>query len=167
MRYCWLCNNLQKLIELEQFQAKCDQLRAEWNHGFGDATRRMVKPDQVRTLISSPKKRASTILDITCPDGEIIHEPVAADSIVKAIGKIGVEEVRNLGIWVNGVPLIASEKTNNQQKPLGNYYVMTRTDTKDKKKILQKIAEKLAIYLKVTVVPKESLKSDGVWGIAA
>ena len=101
-------------------------------------------------------------MSITFSDGTKICETFAADSFVKAIEKTGVEEVRNLSIRVSGVLLIDSEQTKKQQKPLGNYYVMTRTSTEVKQKILQEIAEKLGFSLQVDIIEPDSNKSTAI-----
>ena len=69
---------------------------------------------------------------------------------------IGMLRVRNLGISLYHIPLVSNmldKKYENAQIPVGNgLYVMTHCSNRDKKKILEEIANRLGIKLKVEEV---------------
>ena len=107
------------------------------------------KPSKRKHLTRNPG------LFVTMPDGEIINHKVSATTFSEAIEKLGIDRVRNLERQVNGIPLISTSKhpTYDQRKS-GQYYIMTNTDTKTKKRLLEEIATELRESLKVEIVEK-------------
>jgi hypothetical protein len=105
------------------------------------------------TKRSKPVERinAKTILRVTFADGTVIEDPKAKFTFTKAIQKIGLMRVRNLGIAFCGVPIVSNtldKKYGRAQVPVeGGLYVMTHSSTHDKKKQLDKIAKELGINL--------------------
>ena len=94
-----------------------------------------------------------TVLRVTFPDGTVIEDKKAKITFTKAIQKIGLMRVRNLGIAFCGVPIVSNTldiKYGSAQVPVeGGLYVMTHSSTHDKKKQLDKIATILGLELKV------------------
>ena len=109
--------------------------------------------------IKRPSKRKHLTrhpgLFVTMLDGEIINHKVSATTFSEAIEKLGIDRVRNLERQVNGIPLISTSKhpTYDQRKS-GQYYIMTNTDTKTKKRLLKEIATELRESLKVEIIEK-------------
>ncbi len=92
---------------------------------------------------------------VTMPNGEIINHKVSATTFSEAIEKLGIDRVRNLERQVNGIPLISTSKHSTyDQRKSGQYYIMTNTDTKTKKRLLEEIATELRESLKVEVIEK-------------
>ena len=92
---------------------------------------------------------------VTMPNGEIINHKVSATTFSEAIEKLGIDRVRNLERRVNGIPLISTSKHSKyDQRKSGRYYIMTNTDTKTKKRLLEEIATKLHESLKVEIIEK-------------
>jgi hypothetical protein len=121
-----------------------------------DLLRRVLKIRRGARQEPSPgRKSPKTVLRITFPDGTAFDDHIAARSFVKAIEKIGIERVRNLGIQVGGGPLVAnapSLRYGKSQHRLGDHYIMTLSSTKTKKDTLQQIAKKLGLSLRVDIV---------------
>ena len=100
----------------------------------------------------APKNKG---LFVTMPNGEQINHKVSATTFVEVIEKLGIEEVRNLEYKVNRIPLISTSKHPvYDQRKSGRYHIMTNTDTKTKKRLLEEIAADLQEPMKVKIVEK-------------
>ena len=67
-------------------------------------------------------------------------------TFIEVIKEIGVEEVKRLDLFVNGIPLIADRDYDGKaqrkvETETGTYWVVSGTDTERKKKILDNIAD--------------------------
>ena len=117
---------------------------------FLKSLRRKIDPD-------NGKRRSSQNpgLFVTMPDGEEINHKVSAITFAEVIEKLGVERVRDLNkVYI--IPIISTSKhhTYNQHKS-GRYYIMTHSDTKTKKRLLEEIASEFGeSLLKVEIVEK-------------
>ena len=89
---------------------------------------------------------------VIMPNGEIVNHSRSVDTFVEVIEKLGVERVRDLNKKYI-IPLISTSKdpTYGQRKS-GRYYIMTNTDTKTKRRLLEEIATDLREPLKVEIV---------------
>lgn len=87
-----------------------------------------------KKVVTNPRTR----LKITMPDGSIIEEHTAWESLQKFILRVGVEKVRAVGLIANKIPLVSNtvdKKYKTAQKPLGNgWLLMTCSDTATKRK---------------------------------
>jgi predicted type IV restriction endonuclease len=117
---------------------------------FLKSLKRKIDPD-------NGKRRSSRNpgLFVTMPDGGEINHKVSAITFAEVVEKLGVERVRNLNkVYI--IPIISTSKhhTYNQHKS-GRYYIMTHSDTKTKKRLLEEIASELGeSLLKVEIVEK-------------
>lgn len=88
-----------------------------------------IKPDPVvehtekkkggKKVVTNPRTR----LRITMPDGSIIEERTAWESLHRFVLKVGVDKVRAVGLIANKIPLVSNtvdKKYQTAQKPLGN-----------------------------------------------
>ncbi len=99
------------------------------------------------------QKSPQTRLVVTMPNGEKIDHNVVAITFAEVIEKLGIERVRNLECQVNRIPLIStSNHTLYNQHKSGQYYIMTNTSTKKKKRLLEEIAADLHEPLKVEII---------------
>lgn len=100
----------------------------------------------------SPKTGLCVIL----PNGDFIQETKACDTLVEAIKAAGVMQVRALGYKYCHVPLVSNTidaKYGSAQKAVGGgWYVQTHSNTKDKKKMLDKISKALNLGWKVEII---------------
>lgn len=104
--------------------------------------------------IAAHSKGSKKVLRVTFPDGKVISHYFAYDTLLESIRKIGVEKVRKLGIYCNGVPLISEREDDyyNTHELTRGIYVMTHSSTRSKKAQLDQISEALGISLKVEIV---------------
>lgn len=100
----------------------------------------------------SPK----TGLCVYLPDGSFIQEKKACDTFVKAVQAAGVINVRNLGYTCCHVPIVSNTIDNKygraQHSVGGGLYVLTHSNTKDKKKMLDRISQALHLNWRVEIV---------------
>ena len=94
-------------------------------------------------------------LIVIMPNGEVINHKRASNTFVEVIEKLGIERVKALNKEYI-IPLISDSKhpLYNQGKS-GNYYIMTNSDTKTKKRLLDEIALDIGVRLDVKIVEKE------------
>lgn len=108
---------------------------------------------------STPEPKRSprrTRLVITMPNGEIIERATARNTLCEVIEKLGVEKVAALGIIRRKLPFVStSEHLDRSQRQSGSHYIDVGGSTKEKRRILRKIAEGLGIELKVEILAKE------------
>lgn len=121
-----------------------------------------IKPDPVvehtekkkggKKVVTNPRTR----LRITMPDGSIIEERTAWESVHKFVLKIGVDKVRAVGLIANKIPLVSNtvdKKYQTAQKPLGNgWLLMTCSDTATKRKQILAIASYLGMKINVDII---------------
>ena len=105
-----------------------------------------------KRVVTNPRTR----LRITMPDGSIIEERTAWESLQKFILRVGVEKVRALGLIANKIPLVSNtvdKKYKTAQKPLGNgWLLMTCSDTATKRKQILAIASYLGMKINVDII---------------
>lgn len=105
-----------------------------------------------KKVVTNPRTR----LRIIMPNGSIIEERTAWESLKKFIQRVGVEKVRAIGLIANKIPLVSNtidEKYQRAQKPLGNgWLLMTCSDTTTKRKQILAIAEAVGINVDVEII---------------
>ena len=121
-----------------------------------------IKPDPVvehtekkeggKKVVTNPRTR----LRITMPDGSIIEERTAWESLHKFVLEVGVDKVRAVGLIANKIPLVSNtvdKKYQIAQKPLGNgWLLMTCSDTATKRKQILAIASHLGMKISVDII---------------
>lgn len=121
---------------------------------------RLVPSDPEKPIrITPPKNRQvrgpRTGLDVTMPDGTIIHNARACDTFMNVIELLDPKTVADLNIIKEGRPLVSKEQypeLHGQHMIEGGWLVNTHSSTLDKSKSLKKIAELLKIQLKVKII---------------
>lgn len=105
-----------------------------------------------KKVVTNPRTR----LKITMPDGSIIEEHTAWESLQKFILRVGVEKARAVGLIANKIPLVSNtvdKKYKTAQKPLGNgWLLMTCSDTATKRKQILTIAEAINLNVNVEII---------------
>lgn len=100
-----------------------------------------------------PQKRKTHILRVTYPNGKVVENRVVSRTLIEVVKNAGLEQVRDLGIMLNGCNLVSNTVINiyrSSQKSVGNgLYVMTCCDTNAKQKIIQQISGSLNLNLRV------------------
>lgn len=103
--------------------------------------------------ISPHTKNKKTNLKVIFPDGKTIQNKKASETFVETIKIIGVEKVKNLELQINKISLVSDKKSNKYiQHPLGNYFIITHSSTKNKKSCLDDISKKLNLNLDVQII---------------
>ena len=101
-------------------------------------------------------KSSKTNLKVTFPDGTVIENRFAKDTLRDVVKKIGAERVRNVGLIQCGVPLVSTTLDNvygNAQIDLDNgLYLITHSSTAQKRQQIEKIAEILSLNLTVEII---------------
>jgi hypothetical protein len=98
-----------------------------------------------------PPAPRKTRLVVIMPNGERIDHHTALDTFAEVIEKLGIEEVRRVYPY-----LVSTSQSPQYNRQVGEYYVRTQSSTKEKKRQLESVAERLGIQLTVDIVPKES-----------
>lgn len=105
-----------------------------------------------KKVVTNPRTR----LRITMPDGSIIEEHTAWESLQKFVLKVGIDRVRAVGLKSNKIPLVSNtvdKKYQTAQKPLGNgWLLMTCTGTATKRKQILGIAEAIGLDVNVDII---------------
>ncbi len=131
-----------------------------------------IKPDPVvehtenkkggKKVVTNPRTR----LRITMPDGSIIEEHTAWESLHKFVLKVGVDKVRAVGLIANKIPLVSNtvdKKYQTAQKPLGNgWLLMTCSDTATKRKQILNIATQLNLDIKAEIIGQYGQDNDHI-----
>ncbi len=101
-------------------------------------------------------RAAPTKLRVVKPNGTIIEERNAADTFVEALKQAGLMKVWNLGIKYCGIKIVSTTKDkkygSSQREVEPGLYVLTHSNTEDKKKNLEKISTALQLGWKIEIV---------------
>ncbi len=102
---------------------------------------------------------SGNILAVKMDDGSWISEDKAIDTFIKVIKVIGIEKVKREKFHVNGIPLVADrDYTDKAQRKVEidnmTYHIVSGTNTKKKKKILDDIADRLECDITVFANPR-------------
>lgn len=103
---------------------------------------------------NSTTKSAKTNLRVTLPNGKIIENHFAYETLQEIVMIAGVEKVRALGIIQCGVPLISNTQDNfyNQKEIAKGMYLITHSSTGQKRQQIEKISDALNLNLKVEII---------------
>ena len=106
-----------------------------------------------KTITSAPKA-AWTGLLVTYPDGAVINNKYAYETLIQVVEKAGVEKVAKLGLMQVGLEFISKTRDDfyNQHELPGGYLIVTHSATIKKKQQIEEISKKLGLGLKVEVV---------------
>ena len=114
------------------------------------------------TPVFQKKKGPRIGLRVTFPDGTVIQEPTANETMRRAVLKIGVEMVRmvvdELQLWHCGVPIISDRRDGRYgkaQMEIGNgLLLMTNSNTYHKAEFLEQVSDALNLNLKIQTFEK-------------
>ena len=106
-----------------------------------------------KTYASSPKS-SWTGLMVTFPDGKVINNRYAYETLIEVVQKVGVQKVEGLNLKHLGLDFISKTPDDfyNQHELSGGYLILTHSATIKKKQQLDEISDKLKLGLKVEVV---------------
>ncbi|MBP9586831.1 MAG: hypothetical protein KBE55_08055 [Bacteroides sp.] len=103
---------------------------------------------------NSPVKSAKTNLRVTLPNGKVIENRFAYETLQEVVLLAGVEKVRPLGIVQCGVPLISNTQDDfyNQKEIVKGMFLITHSSTGQKRQQIEKISEALNLNLKIEII---------------
>lgn len=134
------------------FREKLEQLRDEWKSGIDIDTRKRLNVE-IGYSIAPHTKGPKTKLRVSLASGRVIQRSNAAQTFVDVIEELGVDAVRRLGLSVNGIPLVDTKKDKKyNQTKRGGYFIITHSNTRTKKDLLERIGKRLGKPLKVEIV---------------
>ena len=150
---------------LEDFRTKVGKLLDEWQSGIDVTTRQRFttarhqelfpvnpKRPKLQSLRQTHTKSAKTRLRVTFPDGGLIEEYIAADTFALALQRLGLARVEALGCTELSLPLIGNARSPNYgQRRVENKYILTHFSTQKKKEILDRVAKRLGVAIKVQI----------------
>lgn len=126
-----------------------------------DAKRLEADPEVEHKVFGPRKKRLSKIesktgLCIYRKDGSVLQEPDAATTFTSAIIEAGLIRVRELGLKFCRINIVSTSKDKKygraQREVEPGIYVLTHSNTKDKKKLLDKINSSLKMGWRIEIV---------------
>ena len=130
---------------------------------FGEFSEPIVETRQIELfgefLEPTAEAISNNLLAVKMADERWISEDTAIDTFIAVIKALGIEEVKELDLSVNGIPLVAdcdyADKAQRKvETEIGTYYIVSGTNTITKKKILDDIAARLNIDITVFANPK-------------
>jgi hypothetical protein len=134
---------------LHAFIEKVNNLLKEWQAGIDVNVRRKTHIDKFRNIIPR-RKGKKTRLRVRFNNGKLIEEYFAADTFALAIKEMGFSKVEALGLTQEGLPLVGTQKSRDyNQRQIDGKYVCVHSSTNRKKEILETIAGRLDVGLKV------------------
>ena len=149
-----------KLIDrgkkLRDFCKSIEQLAEEWRTSFAEEGIdgcADIDDDTVARKILSASKSPRTGLLVRFPDGSLISERTAAQTLAKCIQKIGFEKVASLGIQVNSENIVSREQSKRyNDTQIAPYFIKTHSNTAQKKRNIEHISDELGLELEVVIV---------------
>ncbi len=118
-------------------------------------TPKLIEPEKKsgKTITSAPKAPWTGLL-VTYPDGAVINNKYAYETLIQVVEKAGIEKVEKLGLKQVGLYFISKNRDDfyNQHELPGGYLITTHSSTAKKKQQIEEISEKLGLGLKVEVV---------------
>jgi len=104
--------------------------------------------------ITSSHKSSWTGLVVTFPNGKIINNRYAYETLIETVETVGVQKVAALGLKHVGLDFITKTRDDfyNQHELADGFLILTHSSTDKKKRQLEDISEKLSLGLKVEVV---------------
>lgn len=105
------------------------------------------------------RRKDPTRLEVMFPDGTVICEDKAIDTFVKSLQYIGLKRIAELqSIKQYGHPLVSTQRNESPRarsvRELDGYFIDTRSNTKQKARYLQRIADALRIDIAVDIIDK-------------
>jgi hypothetical protein len=137
---------------LHSFIEKINNLLGEWQAGF-DLKKRSRSHTDKNHEIRHHTKSHKTRLRVRFNNGKEIIERYAADTFALAIKEIGFDKIEALGLSAQGLPLVGSKRSNERnQRHIDGKYICVHSSTNRKKEILETIAGRLGLGLKVEII---------------
>lgn len=170
--------------KIEAFQEKVKQLSSDWAALVDE---KVSAPKKVQDIVDGDGKlfgmrtrkakggftrnvtqpmAAKTNFSVQFPDGSIIYNHKACDTLVQTIERIGEQKVQGLNLICAGEPLVSMSKSKKyptgSKRTAAGFFIQTQSSTSAKIKYLKTISTKLKI--KLTILPPETARNDELPG---
>ena len=91
---------------------------------------------------------------VTFPNGKVINNRYAYETLIEVIETVGIKKVADLGLKHLGLDFVSKTRDDfyNQHELPGGYLILTHSSTDKKKRQIEEISEKLNLSLKVEVL---------------
>ncbi|BDI59528.1 hypothetical protein [Qipengyuania nanhaisediminis] len=142
--------------ELQAFLAKVAALEEEWRATFS-GTVESVQDDEVIEAtvrkINAGSRASKTGLLVRFPDGKVIAEEKAADTLVAVLRHAGLSKISELGVTVNGENIVSRTRSKKYNEAhVSPYFIKTHSSTAQKKRHIEEISDALGLDLRVEII---------------
>ena len=130
---------------------------------FGEFSESITEARQIELfgelLDPTTETKFNNLLAVEMADERWISEDTAIDTFIEVIKVLGIEKVKNLNLFVNGIPLVSDcdypDKAQREvETKTQTFYVVSGTNTITKKRILDDIANQLNVNMTVFANPR-------------
>lgn len=142
--------------DLQAFLAKVAALEEEWRASFSGTVESVQDEEVIHATarkINAGSRSSRTALLVRFPDGKVIAEEKAVDTLVAVVKHAGLSRVSQLDVIVNGERLVSrtpSMKYN--EAHVAPYYIKTHSSTAQKKRHIEEVSEALGLGLRVEII---------------
>jgi hypothetical protein len=141
---------------LQVFLQKVTALEDEWMSSFAEkapsSDGEEVAAEAARKILSGTKSSKTALL-VRYPNGDVVAERKAAETLVAVIKRAGFERVAELGIPVNGENIVSRSPSKRYNEiAVRPYYIKTHSSTAQKKRNIEQISEALDLGLTVEII---------------
>lgn len=146
----------QKGRDLQAFLVKVKALEDEWGASFSGTVESVQDDDLIEDTvrrINAGSRASKTALLVRFPDGKVVAEEKAADTLVAVVRHAGLSRVSELDVTVNGENIVSSSPSKKYNEThLPPYYVKTHSSTAQKKRHIEEISKALDLGLRVEII---------------
>lgn len=138
--------------ELKAFLAKVAALEEEWRASFSGTVESAQDEGIIEATarkINAGSRSSKTALLVRFPDGKVIAEEKAADTLVAVLRHAGLARVSELGVTVNGENIVSrSPSKKYYETHIAPYYIKTHSSTAQKKRHIEEVSDALGLGLR-------------------
>lgn len=142
--------------ELKAFLAKVAALEDEWSATFSGTVESVQDEEIIEATarkINAGSRSSKTALLVRFPDGKVIAEEKAADTLVAVLRHAGLSRVSELGVTVNGENIVSrSPSKKYYETHIAPYYIKTHSSTAQKKRHIEEVSDALGLGLRVEII---------------
>jgi len=111
------------------------------------------------TMATPERRKSWPNMLVVSINGKTIDHRIAARTFVETLRTVGLDRVRTLGLRVRAVPLVSRQQHDGyEQWPVEGWLVVTHSATEEKKEILDEISRRLALDMRVEIVPRPKIR---------
>lgn len=142
--------------ELQAFLAKVATLEEEWRTTFSGTVESTQDDELIEATarkINAGSRSSKTALLVRFPDGKIIAEEKAVDTLVAVVKHAGLSRVSQIDVTVNGERLVSRTRSRRYTEAFqAPYYIKTHSSTAQKKRHIEEVSDALGLGLKVEII---------------